>query len=90
VVLQLGAYSNCRPTTPSTMSVGMRELQEGAPHGTLVLAEAQTEGRGRGGRSWQSNPAGNLYFSLVVRPQCVWLDAVCFEIDAAAARSSTC
>lgn len=46
-----------------------RELaQEGAPHGTLVLADEQTAGRGRGDRNW-STPAGTaLAFSLLLRP----------------------
>ncbi|KAL3917423.1 MAG: hypothetical protein SGPRY_006407 [Prymnesium sp.] len=37
-------------------------------HGTLVLAETQTAGQGRRGRSWQSE-AGNLYFSMIWRPK---------------------
>lgn len=40
----------------------------GAPAGTLVWAAEQTAGRGRRGRRWQS-PPGNLYLSLVVRPE---------------------
>jgi BirA family biotin operon repressor/biotin-[acetyl-CoA-carboxylase] ligase len=45
-----------------------RELaQTGTPHGTLVIAEVQTGGRGRLGRSWGS-PKGGLWMSLVLRP----------------------
>jgi BirA family biotin operon repressor/biotin-[acetyl-CoA-carboxylase] ligase len=39
------------------------------PDGTLIWAESQTAGRGRRGRTWQS-PPGNLYCSLVLRPEC--------------------
>ena len=42
--------------------------QAGAEHGTLVLADAQTAGRGRLARAWFSPPGVNLYASLVVRP----------------------
>jgi BirA family biotin operon repressor/biotin-[acetyl-CoA-carboxylase] ligase len=41
---------------------------EGADHGEVVVAEAQTGGRGRRGRSWASPPRRNLYFSVVLRP----------------------
>ena len=41
--------------------------QEGAPHGTLVIARAQTGGRGRLGREWGS-PLGGVWMSLVLRP----------------------
>ncbi len=46
-----------------------RELgRQGAPSGTLVVADGQTGGKGRLGRSWQSPPGLNLYFSLLLRP----------------------
>jgi BirA family biotin operon repressor/biotin-[acetyl-CoA-carboxylase] ligase len=46
-----------------------RELAHaGKPHGTLVIAEIQTGGRGRLGRHWGS-PKGGLWMSLVLRPQ---------------------
>jgi BirA family transcriptional regulator, biotin operon repressor / biotin---[acetyl-CoA-carboxylase] ligase len=49
-----------------------RELaRAGTPHGTLVVAEVQTGGRGRLGRPWGS-PKGGLWMSLVLRP---WFDA---------------
>ncbi|HET7272999.1 MAG TPA: biotin--[acetyl-CoA-carboxylase] ligase, partial [Rubrobacter sp.] len=45
-----------------------RELaRAGTPHGTLVVAEVQTGGRGRLGRHWGS-PKGGLWISLVLRP----------------------
>ena len=46
-----------------------RELaDEGALAGEVVIAEAQTAGRGRRGRAWASPPRKNLYFSVVLRP----------------------
>lgn len=40
----------------------------GVPHGTVVIAEKQTGGRGRIGRTWHSPSAGNIYISLILRP----------------------
>ncbi len=40
-----------------------------APHGTLVVAERQTAGRGRMGRSWISSPEVGLYTSIILRPE---------------------
>lgn len=46
-----------------------RKLAEGdAPSGTIVVADEQTAGRGRGGRSWSSPPGAGLYLSMVFRP----------------------
>jgi BirA family biotin operon repressor/biotin-[acetyl-CoA-carboxylase] ligase len=51
----------------STNSHLMREAQAGAPSGTLCLAERQTAGRGRHGRTWVSPFGTNLYLSLLWR-----------------------
>jgi BirA family biotin operon repressor/biotin-[acetyl-CoA-carboxylase] ligase len=40
-----------------------------APHGTLIIAEEQTAGKGRLGRRWQSEKGANLLFSLVLHPK---------------------
>lgn len=40
----------------------------GAPHGTLVVADDQENGRGRRGRTWQSPAGSNVYFTIVLRP----------------------
>lgn len=52
---------------PSTQQEARRLAEAGAAHGTVVWAREQTEGRGRGGRSWLSPPTG-LWCSVVVRP----------------------
>jgi BirA family biotin operon repressor/biotin-[acetyl-CoA-carboxylase] ligase len=41
---------------------------EGAPHGAVCVAAAQSRGRGRQGRSWHSPAGAGLYASLLVRP----------------------
>ncbi len=53
----------------STNVQAKRLAEEGAPHGTLVTADLQTAGRGRRGRSWDSPPGSNLYFTILLRPQ---------------------
>ena len=55
-------------TTTSTMDVAHRIAAEGAPAGTLVIANEQTAGRGRGGKSWQSSPGAGLWLTLIERP----------------------
>ncbi|MEO5333011.1 MAG: biotin--[acetyl-CoA-carboxylase] ligase [Magnetococcus sp. YQC-5] len=52
----------------STNRAAMALAHNGAPEGTLVLADQQTHGRGRYGRVWASPPGLNLYFSMVLRP----------------------
>jgi BirA family biotin operon repressor/biotin-[acetyl-CoA-carboxylase] ligase len=50
----------------STNDEALRLAREGAPDGTVVVAEQQSAGRGRQGRRWIS-PPGNLYVSFLVR-----------------------
>ncbi|MBH77016.1 MAG: biotin--[acetyl-CoA-carboxylase] ligase [Dehalococcoidia bacterium] len=54
--------------TSSTMDLARKAAAEGTPHGTLILAEMQTAGRGRRGRDFFSPAGGSLYFTLVLRP----------------------
>lgn len=55
--------------TDSTNRVALEMARAGAPHGTTVVAEGQTAGRGRLGRSFFSPPHASLYTSIVLRPQ---------------------
>jgi BirA family biotin operon repressor/biotin-[acetyl-CoA-carboxylase] ligase len=51
----------------STNTALLREAAGGAPDLSIVLAETQSDGRGRRGRIWQSPLGGNVYFSLLRR-----------------------
>ena len=55
-------------STHSTMDVARAEAEAGAPDGTAVLAEEQTSGRGRFGRTWVSPAGRNIYVTLLLRP----------------------
>jgi BirA family biotin operon repressor/biotin-[acetyl-CoA-carboxylase] ligase len=57
------------PECGSTNDEAAAWARQGAPHGAVVIADAQTKGRGRLGRVWHSPPGAALYFSMVLRPQ---------------------
>ncbi len=52
---------------PSTNTHLVQQAASGAPHGTCVVAELQTQGRGRRGRPWQSGLGNSLTFSVLWR-----------------------
>ncbi|MGP0629438.1 biotin--[acetyl-CoA-carboxylase] ligase [Nitrospina sp. 32_T5] len=52
----------------STNDLAKNLLLQGAEEGTVVLADSQTKGKGRLGRSWYSEPDTGLYFSLILKP----------------------
>jgi BirA family transcriptional regulator, biotin operon repressor / biotin---[acetyl-CoA-carboxylase] ligase len=52
----------------STNTAAMAAAAEGAPEGSVFLAEEQTAGRGRGSNSWQSPRSTGIYCSVVLRP----------------------
>jgi BirA family transcriptional regulator, biotin operon repressor / biotin---[acetyl-CoA-carboxylase] ligase len=52
----------------STNTAAMTAAAEGAPEGSVFLAEEQTAGRGRGAHSWQSARSAGIYCSVVLRP----------------------
>jgi BirA family biotin operon repressor/biotin-[acetyl-CoA-carboxylase] ligase len=53
----------------STMTAAHALVAQGAPEGTLVIAEAQTAGRGRMGRHWHSPKGKGIWMSLVLTPK---------------------
>ena len=63
----LGCHRIALVECTSTNDEAARLARAGARHGTIVIADAQTKGRGREGRTWLS-PAGGLYLSAVMRP----------------------
>lgn len=52
----------------STNSAAMAAAAEGAPEGSVFLAEQQTAGRGRGSNAWHSPQSTGIYCSIVLRP----------------------
>lgn len=52
----------------STNDVAAALANRGEPEGTVVIADAQSAGRGRHGRAWASPPGAGLYMSIVMRP----------------------
>jgi BirA family biotin operon repressor/biotin-[acetyl-CoA-carboxylase] ligase len=52
----------------STNDVAITAAEAGAPEGLVVVANTQSTGRGRVGRSWSSPPGAGLYVSVVLRP----------------------
>ena len=58
----------CLVETSSTNHVALNLARQGAPEGTLVVADAQSAGRGRLGRAWLAPPGTSLLFSVIFRP----------------------
>jgi BirA family biotin operon repressor/biotin-[acetyl-CoA-carboxylase] ligase len=56
------------PSTESTNTLLLESAANGAPEGTLYLADEQTVGRGRGGHAWHSAPGDGLYLSALAKP----------------------
>lgn len=53
----------------STNAKAFELARDGAPEGTVVVAETQTRGKGRIGRKWESPAGMNLYLSVILRPK---------------------
>jgi BirA family biotin operon repressor/biotin-[acetyl-CoA-carboxylase] ligase len=63
----IGRTIHYQDAVDSTNDVAIALAQKGAGHGTVVLADAQSAGRGRRGRRWHSPPGLNVYCSVVLR-----------------------
>jgi BirA family transcriptional regulator, biotin operon repressor / biotin---[acetyl-CoA-carboxylase] ligase len=66
----------------STNSEAMRAAAEGAPEGSVFLAEEQLAGRGRGAHSWYSARSTGIYCSVILRPAVPPSDALIFSLAA--------
>jgi BirA family biotin operon repressor/biotin-[acetyl-CoA-carboxylase] ligase len=78
----------------STGSTNADLLARGGPEGQVLVAEEQTAGRGRAGRTWVSQPGASLTFSVLLRPASVppsargWLPLLTGVAVAAGVRSA--
>jgi BirA family biotin operon repressor/biotin-[acetyl-CoA-carboxylase] ligase len=57
------------PEVDSTNTALLGAAADGAPHGSVVVAEAQTAGKGRLGRTWVAPPRSGLFVSILLRPE---------------------
>ena len=57
------------PEVDSTNTALLAAAADGAPHGSVVIAESQTAGKGRLGRSWIAPPRSGLFLSILLRPE---------------------
>ena len=64
----LGKPLHFFPTIDSTNTYAAGLARKGASEGTTVIADSQSGGKGRLGRSWVSPPGVNLYLSVLLRP----------------------
>jgi len=73
----------------STNDVLREKAAAGAPEGTVVVAGAQTAGRGRRGKTWLSIPGKGVYLSLLLRPRWPAMESanIAFFAPLAAART---
>ena len=58
------------PSIDSTNTRARELARQGAPHGTVLIADHQTGGRGRRGRSFHSPAGSGIYMSVILRPRC--------------------
>lgn len=74
-----------RTSIDSTNELAKKMAYEGAAEGTVVVAEEQTGGRGRLERHFFSPKEKGIWFSVILRPQCLAKDAPKFTLMAAVA-----
>lgn len=66
----------------STNVAAMEAASQGAPEGSVFIAERQTAGRGRGANQWQSERSAGIYCSVILRPNLPPSDALALSLAA--------
>lgn len=77
-------------STGSTNADLLAEAAEGAPDGQVLVAEHQTAGRGRLGRTWEAPPGASLLFSVLIRPDLPVQQLPLLTLALAVAASDAC
>jgi len=81
----IGKRVLCYPSLPSTQQTARKEAGQGAPEGTVIIADEQTAGHGRLGRAWLS-PEGSVSLSVVLYPDIAGLPYLIMIVSLAVAR----
>jgi BirA family biotin operon repressor/biotin-[acetyl-CoA-carboxylase] ligase len=82
----IGQEISCYPSLPSTNDVAKARAQEGATEGTVIVAEEQTEGKGRIKRRWLS-PRGSIALSIILYPPLDYLPSLIMVASLAVAHA---
>lgn len=62
-------------TCESTQLIAHQRAQEGAPDGTIIIADEQTAGKGRLARPWESTKGSGIWMSVILRPDLTFQEA---------------
>lgn len=81
----LGKKFYCYEEVDSTNTQAKRLAEEGAEHGSVVVAEIQTAGRGRRGHQWSSQGGTGIWFSFILKPDLMPAQAPMLTLVAAMA-----
>ncbi len=66
---EIGRFLKFYETVTSTQTIAKEMAVKGAEHGTLIVADEQTKGRGRLVREWYSPKGTGLWYSIIIRPE---------------------
>jgi BirA family transcriptional regulator, biotin operon repressor / biotin---[acetyl-CoA-carboxylase] ligase len=72
---RLGRQIHYEESVSSTQKIALQMSFDGAPEGTIVIAEEQTSGRGRMNREWHSAKFSGIWMSIILRPDLLPKDA---------------
>src|SRR3954468_1224094 len=86
---RLGKKIHYFPEIDSTNRFAFSLASKGGEEGEVVIAESQSDGKGRLGRSWFSPPGVNLYLSIILRPKLAPADAAQLTLMSAVAVAET-
>jgi len=73
--------------TGSTNADAMELVRQGEPEGIVLVADYQTAGRGRAGRTWTAPPGAGLLLTILLRPPAAVMDLATMAVAVAAARA---
>ena len=71
----IGQHIHWEYEVASTNTLALKLAEQGAKEGTVVISEAQKQGRGRMKRDWISQPEAGIYLSIILRPKFVPIKA---------------
>ena len=66
--IHMGSNIICLPEIDSTNSLAKEYAKNNAQEGLVIVADSQTKGRGRMGKSWHSPPKTGIYLSILLKP----------------------